>query len=219
MPGPIWQSVSFPPDRDITDTEFYLFVAVLFFVDKNLRDGEPRVWNELNAAWDAKFGLATGGRPTWDDQRYGSLVLGGFIGDGGVNATVQSMVDPTQTVSMHIRPGLSLDLAISGECDLLGYWEEQWLKDCLSRYSSEEPIDSLEKLHDVRARMNSEVEGARGGGGHVRGGGGSPTMEALFGCHRSSGDSMMIKLHENRAGPASSRARCLELSDEILRRC
>ena len=57
---------------------------------------------------------------------------------------------------MHIRPGLSLDLAISGECDLLGYWEEQWLKDCLSRYSSEEPIDSLEKLHDVRARMNSE---------------------------------------------------------------
>ena len=97
-----------------------VFVAVLYFVDKNLRDGEPRVWNELNAAWDAKFGLAPGGRPTWDDQRYCSLVLGGFIGDGGGNATVQSMVDPTQTVSMHIRPGLSLDLAISGECDLLG---------------------------------------------------------------------------------------------------
>ena len=66
------------------------------------------------------------------------------------------MVDPAQTLSMHIRPGLSLDLAISGECDLLGYWEEQRLKDCLSRYSSEDPIDSLEKLHDVRARMNSE---------------------------------------------------------------
>ena len=42
MPGPIWQSASFPPDRDITDSEVYLFVAVLFFVVKNLRDGEPR---------------------------------------------------------------------------------------------------------------------------------------------------------------------------------
>ena len=78
MPGPIWQNVSFPPDPDITDNEIYLCVAVLFFVDKNLRDGEPRVWNELNVAssWDSKFGLAPGGRPTWDDQRYGSLVLG-----------------------------------------------------------------------------------------------------------------------------------------------
>ena len=64
MPGPIWQSVSFPTDRDITDNEIYLCVAVLFFVDKNLRDGEPRVWNKLNAAWDTKFGLAPGGRPT-----------------------------------------------------------------------------------------------------------------------------------------------------------
>ena len=52
MPGPIWQSVSFPLDRDITDNEIYLFVVVLFFVDKNLLDGEPRVWNQLNAAWD-----------------------------------------------------------------------------------------------------------------------------------------------------------------------
>ena len=50
MPRPIWQSVSFPPDRDITDTESYLFVAVLFFVDKNLQDREPRVWRELNVA-------------------------------------------------------------------------------------------------------------------------------------------------------------------------
>ena len=81
--------------------------------------------------------MAPGGRPDWGDQRYGSHALGGFIGDGGANATVQSMVDPTQTASMHIRPGLALDLAISGECDLLGFWEEQWLKDCLSRYSSE----------------------------------------------------------------------------------
>ena len=64
MPGHIWQSVSFQPDRDVTDSDVYLFVAVLFFVDKNLRDGEPRVWRELNAAWDAKFGLAPGRRPT-----------------------------------------------------------------------------------------------------------------------------------------------------------
>ena len=53
MPGPIWQSVSFPLDRDIADNEIYLVVAVLFFVEMNLRDGEPRVWNELNAACDA----------------------------------------------------------------------------------------------------------------------------------------------------------------------
>ena len=156
MPGPIWQSVSFPPDRDITDCNIYLFVAVVFYVDKNLRDGEPRVWNELNSAWDAKFGLAPGGRPGWDDQRYGSIVSGGFSGDGGVYATVQSMVDPTQTEVIRIRPGLSLDLAISGECDLLGYYEENWLKDCLSHYSSDQPIESLEQLHDVRAWMSSE---------------------------------------------------------------
>ena len=56
-----------------------------------------------------------GGRPTWADDRYGSIVSGGFCCGGGVYATVQSMVDPTQTESMHIRPGLSLDLAISGE--------------------------------------------------------------------------------------------------------
>ena len=116
----------FPLDRGITDSD--LFVAVLFFVDKNLRDGEPRVWRELNSAQDAKFGLPTGGgRPTWDDQHYDSLLLGGFYGDGGVNATVQSMVDPTQTVRMCILPGLPLDLrvAICCECYLLGYWEEQ----------------------------------------------------------------------------------------------
>ena len=88
MLGPIWQSVSFPPDRDITDSDSYLFVAVLFFVDKNLRDGEPRVWRELNAAWDAKFGPAPGERPTRDDQRYGSIVSGVFSGDGGVLVTV-----------------------------------------------------------------------------------------------------------------------------------
>ena len=31
-------------------------------------DGEPCVWNELNTAWDAKFGLAPGEQPTWDGQ-------------------------------------------------------------------------------------------------------------------------------------------------------
>ena len=97
-----------------------------------------------------------GGRPTWDEQRCGSLLLGGFYGYGGVNATVQSMLVPTQTVSMRIWPGLPLDLAISGKCALLGCWEEQWLKDssCLSRY--EAPIDALEKLHEVRTWMNSK---------------------------------------------------------------
>ena len=135
MPEPIWQCVSFPPDRDIADSEVYLFVggivAVLFFVDKNLRYGEPRVWKELNAVWGSKFGLAPGGvapgRPTWDDDHNVSIVSGGFSGGRGIYATVQSMVDPTQTKSMHILPALSLDLAISGGCDLLGQEEENWL--------------------------------------------------------------------------------------------
>ena len=122
---------------------------------KNLQDEEPQVWRELGTAWDAKFGLAPGGRSTWDDQRYGFLLLGGFYCDGGVHATVQSMVNPTtQTVSMRIWPGLPPDLAISCECYLLGNWEEQWLKDCLSRYAA--LIDPLEKLHEVRVWMNSE---------------------------------------------------------------
>ena len=60
------------------------------------------------------------------------------------------MVDLTQTVSMRIWPGPPLDLTISGEGNLLSYW------DCLSRYHHEAPIDSLEKVHEVRARMNSE---------------------------------------------------------------
>ena len=40
MLGPIWQSVSFPVARDITDNKIYFFVAVLFLVDKNMRDGK-----------------------------------------------------------------------------------------------------------------------------------------------------------------------------------
>ena len=137
MQEPIGQSVLFPPDGEITDSKVYLFVAVPVFVDKILLDGEPRVWRELNAAWDAKFSLPLEEQPTWDDQRYGSIVSGGFSSDKGVDAVVQSMVDPTQTVSMLIRPGLSLDLAISGQCNLLGYWDEILLKDCLSRYEAQ----------------------------------------------------------------------------------
>ena len=34
MPGRIWNSVSFPPDHDITDSSIYLFVAVLLYVDQ-----------------------------------------------------------------------------------------------------------------------------------------------------------------------------------------
>ena len=82
-----------------------------------MRDGEPLVWRELNLVWDTKFGWAQGGRPTWDDQRYGSLLLGGFDCDGGVNAadnaTVQSMVEPSMRILSW--PGLPLDLAISSE--------------------------------------------------------------------------------------------------------
>ena len=152
----IWQSVSFTPDRDVTDSNVYLFVAVLFSVDTNLRDGEPRVWKELNAAWDAKFGLAPGGQPTWADDRYacieGVLRWWGCPCHGTING--RSYSDRDWSESMHIRPGLSLDLAISGKCDLLGYLEENWLKDCLSRY--EAPLDSLEKLHEARAWIKTE---------------------------------------------------------------
>ena len=58
--GDIWNTVSFLPDGNITDNEIYLFVAVLFSVDNKMRAGEPRVWRELIAAWDATFGLAAG---------------------------------------------------------------------------------------------------------------------------------------------------------------
>ena len=36
MSVPIWEGVSFPPDSDITDSNICLFVAVLFFADKNM---------------------------------------------------------------------------------------------------------------------------------------------------------------------------------------
>ena len=68
--------------------------------------------------------------------------------------TVQSMADPPQTVRTHIWPGMHFDFAISYESDLLGPGEENRLKDCLRYYR--QPIDSLEKLLEVRAEMNLE---------------------------------------------------------------
>ena len=82
MLGRIWNSVSLPLDHDIADREIYLVVTVLFYVDKTMKDGEPRVWKELNAAWDAKFSCLLGGQPEWDGQRYGSILFGGELGDG-----------------------------------------------------------------------------------------------------------------------------------------
>ena len=138
----------------ILQTVIFISLSVLFYVDKTLRDGEPRVWKELNAAWDAKFSCLPGGRPEWDGQRYGSILFGGELGDGTQMLTVQSMADPPQTVRTHIWPGMSFDFAISGESEVLGPGEENWLKDCLRFYRP--PIDSLEKLLEVRAEMNLE---------------------------------------------------------------
>ena len=103
----------------ILQTVIFISLSVLFYVDKTLRDGEPRVWKELNAAWDAKFSCLPGGRPEWDGQRYGSILFGGELGDGTQMLTVQSMADPPQTVRTHIWPGMSFDFAISGESELL----------------------------------------------------------------------------------------------------
>ena len=57
------------------------------------------------------------------------------------------MLDPSQTVRTHIYPELPFDFAISGESELLGPGEENWLKD-YRRYCRP-PIDSLEKLLEV----------------------------------------------------------------------
>jgi hypothetical protein len=124
-PGPIWNFVSFP--AIIYESHLYLFIAVLFFSDNNMRAGEPRVWKELCDAWDATFGLAPGqGRPDVNRRRYGSLLC------------------------PDLHP---LDYAISGECHRFTGDEDRWLRDCLNHY---QPSDSLEKLHDVRSSMVSE---------------------------------------------------------------
>jgi len=154
--GNIWNSVSFPPGRDITDNESFMFVAVLFFVDKNLRRDEPRVWNELRTAWDAKFGVDPDEGVTWENQRYGQLLWGGEFGDAQKQVTVvrpymgppESHGKPRQ---VHAWPGIALDLAIGGESDSFNSVEDNWLKDCLRYYRP--PIDSLEKLRKVRRDM------------------------------------------------------------------
>jgi len=157
--GKIWKSVSFPPGRDITDNELFMFVAVLFFVDKNLRKDEPRVWNELRAAWDAKFGVDSDEAVGWGDRRYGQLLWGGELGDGDKFVTV--MRPYTGPPERHGKPrpvpawpGISLDLAISGECQSYGPVAENWMKDCLRYYRP--PIDSLKKLFKIRGDMRLE---------------------------------------------------------------
>ena len=132
MPGSIWCTVSFLPDGEITDNEYYLFVAVVFSVDNRMREGEPRVWRELIAAWDATFGLAPGElRPNVAERRYGSLTV------------------PALGCS-----GDSLDYALSGESCNLTREEHTWLKDCLYHYDG--MIDSLEMLRNARERMVTE---------------------------------------------------------------
>jgi hypothetical protein len=133
MSGNIWHTVSFS-GADITNSDIYLFVAVVFLVDNKMREGEPRVWSELLAAWDATFGLAPGElRPNVDARRYGSLL------------------HPADRDGWSGHP---LDYALSGERHLLGRVEHTWLQDCLYHYNP--MIDSLEKLHDVRDSMVTE---------------------------------------------------------------
>jgi hypothetical protein len=129
--GPIWDSVSFPPGRAVTKSRVYLFIAVLFFVDNRMRAGEPRVWRELCHAWETTFRLAPGeSGPNVSAGRYGSLFAPGLS-----------------------FPDLPLEGAISGESDLLTPGEQHWLKDCLRYYA---PLDSLEKVLEVRASMVTE---------------------------------------------------------------
>ncbi len=47
----------------ILQTAIFISLSLSFkvlYVDKTLRDGEPRVWKELNAALDAEFGVGLG---------------------------------------------------------------------------------------------------------------------------------------------------------------
>ena len=70
--GSILRTVSFRQGRKNYRSKIYLFVSVVFFIDNRMREGEPRVWRELIAAWDATFGLADL-RPNVHGRRYGSL--------------------------------------------------------------------------------------------------------------------------------------------------
>ena len=66
------------------------------------------------------------------------------------------MADPTQMVRIRIWPGYPLDLAISGESELLCFGEEIWLEDCLCYYRL--LIDSLEKLHEDREAWRLKIQ-------------------------------------------------------------
>ena len=105
--------------------------SCLFFVDNKMRDGEPRVWREQCHAWETTFRLAPGeSKPNLSAGRYGPLFAPGLS-----------------------FPDLPLEGAISGESDLLTPGEQHWLKDCLRYYA---PLDSLEKVLEVRASMVTE---------------------------------------------------------------
>ncbi len=72
-----------------------------------MRAGDPHVWRELIAAWDAQFGLAPGELSSnVDERRYGPLIH-----------------------STPKWPELPLDCAISGESQILTPGEENWLKE------------------------------------------------------------------------------------------
>ena len=66
------------------------------------------------------------------------------------------MADPTQMVRIRIWPVYPLDLAISGESELLCFGEEIWLEDCLCYYRL--LIDSLEKLHEDREAWRLKIQ-------------------------------------------------------------
>ena len=132
-PGSIWRTVSFL--GKITDYEHFLFVAVVFSKDKRMQEGEPRVWKELIAAWDAAFNLAPGERrPNVAERRYGSLTVIDTALQWSGYALLLAM-DDTEKCN-HSRE------------------EHAWLKDCYYRYDGK--IDSLKKMHNVRGRMVTE---------------------------------------------------------------
>ena len=179
MQGPIWESASFPPD---TGSNTYLFVAVLFFVDKNLRDRAPRVWGDLNVTCDSNSGCPLEG------NQYGMTraMVPFYSGDITVmEVSLQRIIDGRSHSDCEYSNLAQTSYGprhwprLAGECYLLGYWEEHWLKDC-SRYDV--LIDSLEKLYEVGAWSAPKV----------RCGGERQAIEALFGYYRSSGESTMI---------------------------
>lgn len=92
--------------------QIVIFISLLLscplsrFVDDKFRNGEPRICSELNAEYDAKIQ-----RGPW-----GLMEL---------TMPIFTIADPSRTSRMRILLGLPLDLAVSGESDLLGLGEEQ----------------------------------------------------------------------------------------------